>query len=174
MLKRELAQRIKALAELQGEFRLRSGKASSRYFDKYRFESDPEILAAIAEELARMLPPRMDAVAGLELGGIPLATAVSLRSGLPCLFVRKQAKEYGTCRAVEGNYSAGQHVAVIEDVVTSGGAVVAAIDQLRAAGLVVNHVLCVIDREAGGREAIEAQDCAFLPLFGLRDFSDAA
>src|SRR5262245_31231324 len=106
---------------IQGEFRLRSGIVVNEYFDKYRFESDPELLNATARELVHLLPPDTQVLAGIELGGIPIATAVSQLTGIPVLFVRKAAKDYGTRRLVEGGDVRGRRVAVIEDVVTSGG-----------------------------------------------------
>jgi orotate phosphoribosyltransferase len=152
----ELAQRIDAVARLRGQFRLRSGAVSDEYFDKYRFESDPVLLAAIADALAALVPPGVEALAGLELGGVPIATALSLRTGLPALFVRKQAKSYGTCRLAEGGEVAGRRLLVVEDVVTSGGQVLASCAELRKAGAVVEQVVCVIDRQSGGAEALAA------------------
>lgn len=167
-----LAAQIKSLAELKGQFRLRSGTVSDTYFDKYRFESQPAVLAKIAEQMRAKLPAGIDRIAGLELGGVPLATAISLQAGIPCLFVRKEAKPYGTCNAVEGGFEAGERVVIIEDVVTSGGAVLDAIDMLRGVGLVVEDVICAIDREAGGREAIEQKDCRLTSVFTRSDLSD--
>lgn len=166
-----LGPRIKSLAELKGEFVLRSGQKADRYFDKYRFESQPAVLREIAAALCDQLPTDADRIAGLELGGIPLATAVSLQSGLPCLFVRKKAKEYGTCNAIEGGFQTGEKVVVIEDIVTSGGAVVKAIEILREANLVVEDVLCVLDREAGGKTSIESCKCRLHSLFTLADLA---
>jgi orotate phosphoribosyltransferase len=120
-----LAQRIFHRAHLTGEFRLRSGAVSGEYFDKYLFESDPALLLEIARQMIPLLPPELDAVAGLELGGIPLVTMLSQLTGTPALFVRKQAKEYGTCRLAEGGEVEGRRIAVIEDVVTSGGQLIA-------------------------------------------------
>ncbi len=102
MEKYELARQMDAASRIHGQFRLRSGTVSGEYFDKYRFESEPELLAAIADGLAELIPPGIDALAGLELGGVPIATALSLRTGLPVVFVRKQPKSYGTCRLAEG------------------------------------------------------------------------
>ena len=115
----ELARRIDAAARLRGQFRLRSGAVSDEYFDKYRFESDPRLLAEVAEGLAALLPPGIDALAGLELGGVPIATALSLRTGLPAVFVRKQAKSYGTCQFAEGLDVSGKRLLIVEDVITS-------------------------------------------------------
>ena len=145
-----LARRIHEASHLTGQFRLRSGATSPEYFDKYRFESDPELLRDVADELAALLPDGAEAVAGLELGGVPLATMVSQLSGLPALFVRKEAKDYGTCRLAEGGEVSGRRLAVIEDVVTTGGQLIASCTALRDRGADIAAVLCVIDREQGG------------------------
>lgn len=161
----DLGRRIYERAHLTGEFRLRSGTISDEYFDKYRFESEPVLLAEIAGAVARSLPADVDAVAGLELGGVPIATIVSQSSGLPTRFVRKEPKEYGTCRLAEGGDVNGLRLVVIEDVVTSGGQVIESCDALRAAGATVACVLCVVDREAGGSEALAAHGLELTALF---------
>ncbi len=130
----QLVRRIQEHSRLSGEFTLRSGVTSHEYFDKYRFESDPLLLREIAEALVSLLPPDVDALAGLELGGVPLATVCSQVSALPTLFVRKQTKDYGTRRLVEGGQVEGRRLAVIEDVVTSGGQVVESCRELREQG----------------------------------------
>src|SRR6185436_4991781 len=93
MDRQELASAIAAVSTRSGRFTLRSGATASVYFDKYRFEADPTLLRAIAEALEGLIPSGTEAIAGLELGGVPLATALSLRTGLPAVFVRKVAKE---------------------------------------------------------------------------------
>jgi orotate phosphoribosyltransferase len=164
-----LAKRIRDCAYLVGDFTLRSGKRSSFYWDKYRFESDPRLLAAITGELGKLVPNSFDKLAGLELGGIPLATALSLKTGKPCLYVRKAAKTYGTCNLIEGGFQPGEAVVVVEDVITSGGQVVTSVQELRALGLVVRDTLCVIDREQGGREALKEIDCSLASVFTLSE-----
>jgi len=149
-----LAQRIHATASLRGEFTLRSGVVSDRYFDKYRFEADPILLADIASAMRDLVPTDVDALAGLELGGIPLVTALSRETGIPALFVRKQAKEYGTRRLAEGGDVAGRRLLVVEDVVTSGGQIRLSSEALRGLGATVERAVCVIDRESGGREKL--------------------
>jgi orotate phosphoribosyltransferase len=124
MNRRELAATIYRTAHLTGVFRLRSGATSSEYFDKYRFESDPKLLAAIATALADLVPFGVESLGGLELGGVPLATQLSQVTGLPTLFVRKAAKSYGTCQLAEGGDIEGRTILLVEDVVTSGGQVV--------------------------------------------------
>ena len=167
MTKKELAKRIREASYLIGEFKLRSGNISNFYWDKYRFESDPALLTAIAGEMAKLLPPRCDGLAGLELGGVPLATALSLQTGLPCFYVRKEAKTYGTCNLIEGGAEVGSRLVVIEDVITTAGQVCTSIEQIRAVGYTVEHVVAVIDREAGGQEKIGALGCSFASVFTL-------
>jgi orotate phosphoribosyltransferase len=142
----ELASRVQAACYLEGDFLLRSGQRASFYFDKYLFEADPELLEAVAAHMSELVPAGTEVLAGLELGGVPLSTALSLRTGLPQALVRKQAKAYGTARLAEGADVAGRHVLVIEDVITTGGQVVASVEELRARGARVAAVLCAIDR----------------------------
>jgi orotate phosphoribosyltransferase len=142
----ELAQRVNSIARLTGTFTLRSGQIATEYFDKYRFEADPVLLADIAEALVPLLPTGTEVLAGLELGGVPIATALSLQTGLPAAFVRKEAKAYGTAQLAEGADIVGKRVTVIEDVITTGGQVVISTRQLRELGAIVDHVVCVIDR----------------------------
>lgn len=169
-----LARRIYDRAHLTGEFRLRSGAVSGEYFDKYLFESDPELLRAVAEGLMSLLPAQGQAVAGLELGGVPLATIVSQLSGLPALFVRKAPKDYGTCRLAEGGEVAGRRLVVIEDVVTSGGQLIKSCAALGERGADIVGVLCVIDREAGGAESLSAHGLEMRSLFTMSELQRAA
>ena len=150
----ELARRIYDVAHLTGTFTLRSGVVSNEYFDKYLFEAEPALVRAIAEAMAPLVPDGTEALAGLELGGVPLAVMLSQVTGLPTLFVRKEAKSYGTCRLAEGGDLDGRRVTVVEDVVTSGGQVVTSCGDLGARGAIVEHALCVIDRESGGPDAL--------------------
>ena len=126
-----LARRIYAASHLTGTFTLRSGAVSTEYFDKYRFETDPALLLDVATACAALVPSGIDALAGLELGGVPLATMISQMTGLPAFFVRKQAKTYGTCQIAEGGEVDGKRLCIIEDVVTSGGAILDAAVELR-------------------------------------------
>ena len=144
-----LARDIDARCRLTGEFTLRSGQVASEYFDKYLFETDPALLARIASAMAPLLPESTDLLGGLEMGGIPIVTAVSAQTGLPALFVRKQAKTYGTCKLAEGPDVEDRRVTLIEDVITTGGAVRDATVALRAAGATVETVVCAIDRSPG-------------------------
>ena len=145
----ELARRVADIATLEGEFLLRSGQISHRYFDKYRFEGDPLLLKPLAQEMSSNLPSDTEIIAGLELGGIPLVTAISLETGLPAAFVRKAAKSYGTCRAIEGQDIAGRKVTFIEDVITTGGAVADAYQLAVQEGADVLAVICAIWRGKG-------------------------
>ncbi len=174
MTRTDLARRIMKSAYLTGTFLLRSGKTSSFYFDKYRFESDPVLLTAIAEEMAGMVPQYVDRLAGLELGGIPLATALSLKCGKPCLFVRKEAKTYGTCNLAEGGFEPGDKILIIEDVITTAGQVCESVAALRQLGLEVSDVLCAIDRQQGGREKLAGIGCSLTPVFTLSELEAAA
>ena len=129
-----------------GNFKLRSGQTSTEYFDKYRFEAQPQILRAVAQHLLKSIPSDTQALAGLEMGGIPIATALSLESGLPCVFVRKKAKDYGTEQFAEGLEIQGKKLLVVEDVVTTGGQVILSTEDLRRTGAIITDVLCVIQR----------------------------
>jgi len=152
----ELVKLVKKTALLTGEFVLSSGRKSNYYLDKYRIETRPDILSAVAEGIEPKIPSGTDILAGPELGAIPLVTAVGLRTGIPFLLVRKKAKEYGTKKIVEGLYEKGQNVVLIEDVLTTGTQVVVAANSLKDLGLNVTKIVCVIDREEGAREAIES------------------
>jgi len=166
---RDLAGAIYRSSHLTGEFTLRSGVVSNEYFDKYRFEADPTLLRAIATALAALVPPDTDALAGLELGGVPIAAVLSQVTGIPAFFVRKEAKTYGTCQLAEGGTIDGRRLTVVEDVVTSGGQVVTSCGDLRERGAVVEHALCVIDRESGGPEALAAIGVELRPLFTMTE-----
>jgi orotate phosphoribosyltransferase len=149
-----LAADIDATCRLTGEFTLRSGQVSSEYFDKYLFEADPILLARVAREMIQLVPHDTDLLGGLELGGVPLATSVSGILGTPALFVRKQAKTYGTNKLAEGPDFAGKRVTLVEDVITTGGAVRDATTALRAGGAIVEVVVCAIDRSPAGENPL--------------------
>jgi orotate phosphoribosyltransferase len=170
----DLARRVYDTAHLTGEFTLRSGQVSHEYFDKYLFEADPVLLRDIAEAMAPMVPAETEVLAGLELGGIPIVTMLSQVTGLPALFVRKEAKSYGTCRLAEGGEVEGRNLVVVEDVVTTGGQVLLSCADLRDRGATVDTVLCVIDREAGGPEAFAAEGLALRALLTMSQLKTAA
>ena len=165
----DLAARIAAGCRLTGEFELRSGAVSDTYFDKYAFEADPVLLDQVAAELVDLLPGDVDALAGLELGGVPIATVLSAKTGLPTRFVRKAAKPYGTRRLAEGGPVRGLRLAVVEDVVTSGGQLIASVRELRDRGAIVVSAVCVIDRQVGGREALRDEGVELRALFTAAD-----
>lgn len=170
----ELARRIYERSHLVGDFLLRSGQRSTEYFDKYLFEADPALLLELAWQLQRLIPAGTQVLAGLELGGIPLVTALGLISGLPMAFVRKKAKEYGTCKLAEGAPIEGHHVLVIEDVVTSGGQVAESITALRERGACIDHALCVIDRQQGGYQLLAQIGVQLHALITMDDLKKAA
>lgn len=149
-----LARDLDARCRLRGDFVLRSGQRATEYFDKYLFESDPQLLRRVAEQMIERIPPGTEMLGGLELGGIPLATMLSSATGLPSLFIRKRAKEYGTRRLAEGGDPSHRVVLLVEDVITTGGAVRAAADALRSMGAIVTHVVCAIDRSGDGVEPL--------------------
>ena len=155
-------------AYLEGDFVLRSGKRSRYYLDKYRFETRPELLRPLGERIAETVrehAPDATRLAAPELGAVALAAAASLASGLPFIIVRKEAKEYGTGNRLEGPYDDGECVCLVEDVVTSGGALLDSIDAVREVGLVVHTAVCVVDREEGGSDALARQAVRLRPLF---------
>jgi orotate phosphoribosyltransferase len=169
-----LAARVYAAAHLEGEFLLRSGVTSNEYFDKYRFEAEPALLKDIATAMVPLLPEGTQLLGGLELGGIPLVAIVSQLTGMPARFVRKQAKTYGTLKIAEGGDLDGYRVCLIEDVITSGGAVIDATNALRAEGSIVEHVVCVIDRQSGGREKLAELGLELRSVFTKADLEQAA
>jgi orotate phosphoribosyltransferase len=167
-----LADRIRDAALLEGDFVLRSGRRSRYYLDKYRFETRPDLLGDLGRALADRIgevEPHAVRIAAPEVGAIALAAAASLASGLPFLIVRKAAKAYGTAKRLEGPYSAGERVVVVEDVVTSGGAALESVAALRDAGLVCEAVVCVVDREEGGSEAMRDVRVALHALVNRTD-----
>ncbi len=149
-----LAADINALCRLTGEFTLRSGQVADTYFDKYLFEADPALLDRVATQMLDLLPADTDLLGGLEMGGIPIATMVSAKTGTSALFVRKKAKDYGTCKLAEGPAVEGRRVTIIEDVITTGGAVRDATNALREAGAIVETVVCAIDRSPAGENPL--------------------
>jgi orotate phosphoribosyltransferase len=154
---------------LKGDFILRSGKRSDRYFDKFLFETDPEILKRIGTHLAALVPKETQRLAAPELGAVLLGGAVSMETGLPLLLVRKEPKGYGTGKQLEGRFTPGERVTVIEDVVTTGGDSLRSIQVLRDAGLEVIHLVVVLDRGEGGEENIREARIPYTPLFRVSD-----
>jgi orotate phosphoribosyltransferase len=159
-----LARDLDARCRLHGRFTLRSGQVSHEYFDKYRFESDPVLLERVVARMRVLVPAGTALLGGLELGGVPLATMLSAATGIPALFVRKQAKAYGTRRIAEGADPAGRAVLLVEDVITTGGAVAGAARALRDLGASVTTVVCAIDRSPPGRGALAAEGIEVRPV----------
>ncbi len=165
MTKDELGKAILRAAYLEGDFVLRSGRRSRYYLDKYLFTTKPDILGAIVDEIAGMLPEGVHRIAGTVLGAVPLAVALSLRTGIPSIIVRKAGKDYGTQNVIEGEWEAGEKVVLVEDVLTTGGAALAAAENLRRVGMNVLGVTGVIDREEGAREAFAEKGIPFQAVF---------
>jgi orotate phosphoribosyltransferase len=158
MVDADLARDIDACCRLTGEFTLRSGQVSSEYFDKYLFEAQPALLRRVVDRMVDLVPAGTELLGGLELGGVPIVTVLSSRTDLPALFVRKQAKEYGTCKLAEGPEITGRRVTLVEDVITTGGAVRDATRALRELGAVVEVVVCAIDRSPEGTNPLADVD----------------
>ena len=168
MSREQLGEALREAAYLEGDFVLRSGRRSRYYLDKYRFETRPDLLGALGTAIAaavREHEPDAARLAGPELGAVALAAAASLAGGLPFLIVRSQAKEYGTANRLEGVYEEGECVCLVEDVVTSGGAALEAVEALREAGLRVQTAICVVDREEGGVDELARHGVRMRPLF---------
>jgi len=169
-----LAKRVYDAAHITGTFLLRSGVTSSEYFDKYRFEADPVLLRDIVAQLATKIAGKYDALAGLEMGGIPIATMLAQLTALPTRFIRKTAKAYGTCRYAEGGEVQGKRLLIVEDVVTSGGAILDAVQALRGDGAIIADVVCIIDRQAGGRENLAKAGLNLTSLFTMEELKASA
>jgi orotate phosphoribosyltransferase len=167
-----LGKALVSAAYLEGDFVLRSGKRSRYYLDKYRFETRPDLLSPLGERIAaavREHEPEAARLAAPVLGGVVLAASASLASGLPFLMIRDAAKEYGTANRIEGPFDPGETVCLVEDIVTSGGALLEAIEAVRGAGLVVRTAVCVVDREEGGADALARHAVRLRPLFRVKD-----
>jgi orotate phosphoribosyltransferase len=174
MNKKTLAGKVYEVSHLTGTFKLRSGLISSEYFDKYLFESNPAILDEICTRMIKLIPDGTEILAGLEMGGIPIATILSAKTGLPVVFVRKKAKEYGTCKLAEGTDVAGKNLCIIEDVITTGGQVVLSTKDLRGFGAEVEHVLCVIERDEKSRDILGKEGLILHSLFTMAELKKSA
>jgi orotate phosphoribosyltransferase len=172
----ELLAALREHAYLEGDFVLRSGKRSRYYLDKYRFETRPELLRQLGQRIVAVVREHereATRLAAPELGAVTLAAAASLESGLPFLIVRDAAKKYGTMKRIEGAFEPGECVCLLEDVVTSAGALVQAVDAVREAGLVVRTAVCIVDREEGGADALARHAVRLRPLFTAREILSA-
>jgi orotate phosphoribosyltransferase len=164
----DLGTRLVERALLEGDFVLRSGRRSTWYLDKYRFETEPELLRTLGERIAdtvRECEPDANRLAGPALGAVALAASASMASGLPFIIVRGETKEYGTAKRIEGTFEPGELVCLVEDVVTSGGALAEAVSAVRQEGLVVRNAVCVVDREEGGSDALARLGVRLRALF---------
>ena len=169
MTKYELAKRIADVALLRGEFTLRSGRKSNYYLDKYRFETQPDVLDELGKMFAEHVGSNVDRIAGAELGAVPLAAVTAIHSRKPCVFIRNQKKDYGTAKQVEGVLNAGETVLIVEDVLTTGGQVLESCKVLTEMGVKIDRVVGVIDRMEGAKQAIESAGFRFASLFTTRD-----
>jgi orotate phosphoribosyltransferase len=165
----DLARELKAVALLEGDFVLRSGKRSRYYLDKYLFECEPTILRRLGAELARLVPAGTQRLACPELGAVLLGGAVSMETGIPMCIVRKEAKDYGTSRGIEGRLLPGEKVCLVEDVLTTGGAALAVAEKVRAAGGEILGLVGVLDREEGAAENLARAGIPFHPLLRRAD-----
>ena len=166
-MKRNIALEIYKEAHLEGKFLLRSGQYSNEYFDKYLFEANPKLLKKIAKGMCELIPKDIQILAGLELGGIPLVTAISLESGIECAFVRKKAKEYGTCKFAEGTLVSGRNICIVEDIVTTGGQIIKSANMLREVGAKVDFVLCAIQRNDDATEILSKEGLTLIPYMTM-------
>ena len=164
-----LGRDLVAASYLKGDFILRSGKRSNRYFDKFLFETDPALLKRLGKHLAALVPDDTQRLAAPELGAVLLGGAVSMETRLPLVLVRKEPKGYGTSKQIEGRFQAGERITVIEDVVTTGGDSLRSAQVLRDAGLDVIHLVVVLDRGQGGEENIREAGIPYSPLFRIAD-----
>lgn len=165
MDREELKKNLMDVAYIEGDFTLRSGRKSHYLIDKYEFETRPALLRALAIELAGMIPGDTDRLAGVELGGVPLVTAVALETGMPYVIVRKGEKGHGLDRPYEGEMIEGENIALVEDVTTTGGAAIRAAEALLEAGAGSVTVLVVADRQEGAAEAFSAAGIEYRALF---------
>ena len=169
MNRNELARKIYNVSHLTSDFVLRSGQISNEYFDKYLFESAPRLLTEIAGHLSKLIPEGTGVLAGLEMGGIPIATAMSIQTNMAVVFVRKKAKEYGTCKLAEGTDINGKRVCIIEDVVTTGGQIILSANDLKQFGAQIEYVICVIERDERCRNNLKREGLELLSLFRMEE-----
>ncbi len=167
MTKSEIAKKIYELSHITGEFLLRSGQISNEYFDKYLFEANPVVLKEIATQMVDLIPAESEVIAGLEMGGIPVVTAISAQNLMPAAFVRKDAKKYGTCKLAEGADINGKKVCIIEDVVTTGGAIIDGVKAMRERGAIIDTVVCVILRDPRAYDILAEHGLKLIPTFTM-------
>lgn len=173
MTRDDLAKRIADVSLLRGTFKLRSGRSSNYYLDKYRFETQPQVLIELGKMFAARVSPQVDRIAGAELGAVALAAATSMACGKPFVIIRNQKKDYGTSKLIEGILEPGERVLIVEDVLTTGGQVLEAAKTLEAAGAKIDRIISVIDRLEGARENVESAGYAYESLFTTKDLGIA-
>lgn len=150
-----------------GEFTLASGAKSDYYINIKKASTDPKVLALIGRLMAEKVKENgivADRIGGVVLGAVPLETALALETGLPFVMIRKEKKDHGTGKQIEGDLNPGDRVLMVEDVVTTAGSCIKGIHVIREAGAEVEYVISVIDREAGGEEALKAEGVRFISL----------
>jgi orotate phosphoribosyltransferase len=165
----QLAKRIADVALLRGEFTLRSGRKSNYYLDKYRFETQPDVLSELGKLFAARIGPETTRIAGPELGAVALAATASIATGKPFVIVRNAKKDYGSAKQIEGVLEPGDAVTIVEDIMTTGGQVLEAARTLEATGAKIVKIVGVIDRLEGARANIEQAGYVFESLFTTRD-----
>lgn len=146
-----------------GKFTLTSGKKSNYYVDIKLASTDPKILGEIAKCMANHLKGE-EKIAGMELGAVPLAVALSLETNLPYLIIRKEKRKHGTSKLIEGNLKKEDKIILVEDVTTTGSSLVRAVEIIRQEGGRVDRALVVVDREEGASELLREHDVELVPL----------
>ena len=169
MDKKELIELLKECGAIQfGRFVLTSGAVSDYYIDIKKASTEPAVLKKIAEAMVEYAKG-YDIIAGMELGAVPLVVALSLETNIPYVIIRKEKKEHGTSKQIEGGEVKGKKVLLIEDVTTSGKSVVKSIKIIRENKAKVDEVLAVVDRESGAEEKLRNADVSFIPLLSVSD-----
>lgn len=161
---------IRNRAVKKGEFTLTSGKKSSYYIDIKKAYTDPAVLKEIVRGMKRIIgSEKFDRIAGLELGAVPLATALSLNTGIPFIIIRKEDRRHGTTSRIEGNLRKGEHVIVVEDVATTGGSLLSAVDAVREENCICEKAIVVVDRLEGAGKALKKKGVELIPLTTVKD-----
>jgi orotate phosphoribosyltransferase len=173
MTRDQLAKRIAEVSLLRGEFKLRSGRTSNYYLDKYLFETQPDVLVELGKLFAQHVTADVDRIAGAELGAVALAAATAMACGKPFVIIRNQKKDYGTSKLVEGKLEKGERVLIVEDVLTTGGQVLEAAKSIEGVEGKVVKIVSVIDRLEGARQNIESAGYIYDSLFTTKDLGVA-